>query len=247
MKVISYSLFEARCERFERRAYIRGFYWNLRMNKLVYPGWQTHLFIQNSIYLEYQDLFDRLTDEGLKIWIMMYQHDLCEGMITRMRPIWFDDVTHVICRDADAITTLRESTVVEDWTTSPWDVLSLHDNSAHSGLMGGMIGVHTSRFREVFSDFNDLISGWNLSDRGSDQMLLNRKIPGKFTILERNLKDFAPNYNIPLWESELTCRHMGSAGVVEMEMLRFFQRHDPDNKKYFDIEKRFPDLFYWWI
>lgn len=264
MKLISYSLFNAPCEPFEKMVYIRGFYWNSRMNNLIYPDWRTHLEISYPLYAEFSELFLWLKENNnLSIMVNGDDPALCEGMIWRMKPIWTQDVSHVLCRDSDAITTYKEAQYIQSWLESGVAVSSIHDNPAHSGLMGGMVGFDTASFKALtqINSFDELISNRDLSERGSDQHLLNTDVMSK---LRANPPHFLPPFvsNYPkdfswprgktlplvderLWESNLTCRHIGSAGVVEMETIRFFKRFDEYQWKFDVIEKQFPKLFYW--
>lgn len=256
-KLISYSLFNSQCEPFEKHAYIRGFYWNARMNNLIYPDWITHLEIQSEVYQEFKELFDWLVENNnLNLQVNDFFPALCQGMLWRMKPIWTIDVSHVLCRDADAITTYKEAQYIQDWLESGVAVSSIHDNPAHSGLMGGMVGFDTAAFKALtrINSFDELIANRDLSERGSDQHLLNGEILPK---IKHDVKTYGQDFEMgsrlkklplvdeKLWESSLVARHIGSAGVVEMEILRFFKRFDEYNWKYDVIEKQFPKLFYW--
>jgi len=257
MKLISYSLFNhPSSENFERMAYIRGFYFNARMNNLLYPDWRTHLEVDKITYTEYQGLFDWLvSNNNLDLKVNDAMPKLCEGMLWRMAPIFTNDVSHVLCRDTDAITTYREAWIVQHWIESGKAVQAILDNKAHSGLMGGMIGVNTSKFKALtgYQSFDQMISGLDLWQRGSDQHFLNQvinpKVRGDLMVSNAlpaiDFKGNLPQVNAKLWESNLTCRHVGSAGVVDMEVLRFFKRFDEYNWKYIPIEKEFHKVFYW--
>lgn len=257
MKLISYSLFNAPCEQFEKMCYLRGFYWNARMNNLIYPDWRTHLEVQRIIYDEFKELFDWLVENNnLSLTINEESPALCEGMLWRMKPIWTQDVSHVLCRDADAITTYKEAQYIQDWLESGIAVSSIHDNPAHGGLMGGMVGFDTASFKALtgLNCFNDMIANHDLSQRGSDQHLLNGQILSQIShVVNTYGRDFEmgkqlkklPLVDVRLWESNLTCRHIGSAGVVEMETIRFFKRFDEYQWKFDVIEKQFPKIFHW--
>jgi len=254
-KLISYSLFYAPCEPFEKMAYIRGAYWNFRMNNFLYPDWRSHLEVQRIVYEEFKGLFDWLVENNnLSLSINEGYPALCEGMLWRMKPIWTQDVSHVLCRDADAITTYKEAELVQYWLESNYYTIgAILDNPSHSGLMGGMIAIQTSSFKALteLNSWQELISGKDLSERGSDQHLLNSltvKLNNAIIYLGRlplHQPKGLPQVNPKLWESNLTCRHIGSAGVVEMETIRFFKRHDPYQWKFDVIEKQFSKLFYW--
>jgi len=246
MKVIAFSIFRAPCDKFEFLSYLRGLYFNARMNKLIYPGWETWVYVQYEVYHEYKSYF-----EGLPINFVFveYEAPLCESMLWRLKPLFADGVTHLLCRDADAITTYKEAQAVQEWLNSEKLVHAILDNPAHSGLMGGMIGFKSSAKDKIFknamikSKWTDLIANQNLTQRGSDQHLLNR---GVLPLIKDDVfwsNNPSSKKDNPLWESDLTCRHIGSAGVVEMETLRFFKRFDKTD--YSEFEKEHSDICYW--
>ena len=258
-KLISYSLFDAPCEQFEKKAYIRGFYWNARMNNLLYPDWRTHLEVSTDVYKEFENLFEWLVSNN-NLSLVVNPHPtgvpLCEGMLWRMKPIWTIDVSHVLCRDADAITTYKEAQYIQDWLETGLPICSIHDNPAHSGLMGGMIGIDTAAFKAHtgIQSFGHLIANRDLSQRGSDQHLLNGEILQRLTTSPPSINtypnDFSGSKTLPqvdpkLWESNLCSFFIGSAGVNELETLRFFKRFDLYNWKFQEIEKNYSNLFYW--
>jgi hypothetical protein len=254
-KLISYSLFShPSAESFERLTYIRGAYWNFRMNNLIFPDWRSHLEVDNETYLEFNELFDWLVENNnLSLQVNEHNPELCASMLWRMKPIWTIDVSHVLCRDADAITTYKEAQYIQYWLERGVAVCSIHDNPAHGGLMGGMVGFDTAAFKALtqINSFDELISNHDLSQRGSDQHLLNGEILPKvkndlctYNGLTPLIKQL-PLVSDRLWESNLCCRHIGSAGVVEMETIRFFKRFDIYQWKFDVIEKQFPKLFYW--
>jgi hypothetical protein len=252
MKVISYSIFRAPCEKFEFMAYLRGLYFNARMNALIYPGWKTVINVQNSIYDKYEKYLTGLPIHNIHIF---GEAPLCESMLWRLDPIFSDDVTHILCRDADAITTYREAQSVNLWLDSKKDAHVIHDNPAHSGLMGGMIGLKAGPIKEKYRSLNDLIKGWDLQKRGSDQDLLNKRILPlvKDSLLTSDMQVFRPTsplgmVSLPdvdprLWESNLCASFIGSAGVNELETLRFFKRFDKTD--YSEFEKEHSDILYW--
>lgn len=276
-KLIAYSLFKSgeitEENLFEHRAYIRGFYWNIRMNNLLYPDWRIHVEIDKYIHDKYRRLFDWLVENAnLSLNINWdqdkpdYEASLCEAMLWRIKPIFTPNITHVLCRDADAITTYREAQCVQAWLESGLGFHAINDNPVHGGLMGGMIGFNTAKFKAMVATekWEDIVKDVDLSKRGSDQNLLNKDILSVIkddlylsTDMPRGndyhlLSAINNNYPIPqvdrrLWESNLTCRHIGSAGVVDMEVLRFFKRFDEYNWKYRVIEKEYPEVFYWQI
>lgn len=248
MKVISYSIFRAPCEKFEFMAYLRGLYFNARMNALIYPDWRTWLYVESDLLNTYGSYLTNLPVHRIE---SLPHAPLCEAMLWRLEPIFNDNVTHLLCRDADALTSYREAQSVDLWLKSGKAAHVIHDNPAHSGLMGGMIGLTGNVIRDKYRSLNDLIKGWDLSKRGSDQDLLNKRVLPlvKDNIFMANLP-VNPGGTNPiqgvdkkLWESNLCSAFIGSAGVNEMETLRFFKRFDKTD--YSDFEKQHSDICYW--
>src|SRR5690242_4304606 len=266
MKLVCYSLFSGpRAEWFETAAYVRGFYFNARMNNFIYPDWRTHLDVDRQTYERFKKLFDWLVENNtLHLVINETTPKLCEGMLWRLKPVFTIDVSHVLCRDADSVTTYREAQCVQQWLESGIPHHAINDNPAHGGLMGGMVGFTTARLKAAmdWNNWEDVIRGHDLSDHGSDQHMLNNemspliwgnlvlhKIAGAGTnaaIIHTTVPDIQlPQVSPALWESNLVCRHMGSPGIVEMEMLRFLKRFDEYNWKFQPIEKEYPEIFHW--
>jgi len=262
-KLITYALFEGKAEPHELAAYVRGFYLNARMNNFLYPDFRTHLEVDQATYDDYKNLFDWLVENNtLSLNIDPETPPLCEGMLRRMKPIFTIDVSHIICRDCDAITTHREAQTVQSWLEGGFGFHAINDDPAHGGLMGGMVGFDSAKFKAVtgLHSFEQMIEGRDLSQHGSDQHLLNALHPKLHPHLhvhilkggscngarvDQDVSVILPNVDHALWESDLTCRHIGSAGVVIDETLRFFRRHDEYNWKFQLIEKEFKHLFYW--
>lgn len=263
-KLICYALFDAEKENFERLAYVRGFYFNARMNNLIYPDWRTHVELDKVVYTRYQGLFDWLrANNNLSMHINDTSPELCEGMLWRFKPLFTIDVSRILCRDADSITTYREAQCVQEWIQSDLGAHAINDNPAHGGLMGGMVGFDSAKLkaRMKWNAWDQVIKGGNFSQHGSDQNYMNRVVHPKISgdLFMHNLAGAGcqaartstsassplPQVNKALWESDLTCRHIGSAGVVELETLRFFKRFDVENWKYEPIEREYPKLFPW--
>jgi hypothetical protein len=263
-RLITYSLFNAGAERFEMDSYIRGFYWNARMNNLIYPDWRTHIEVDRWVYDNYRIMFDWLVEKNwLSLHINDYTPPLCEGMLWRLKPLFTMDITAIMCRDADSITTYKEAQAIQEWFESEYSFHAINDNPAHGGLMGGMVAFKTAELKAImrWDSFEGMIFGQDLSKRGSDQDFLNSfvlpKIKDKLLLhcfegggvpcahKTTEVKAIPPLIDRSFWESNLVCRHIGSAGVVEMELLRFFKRFDKENSKYFEVERKYPKLFYW--
>ena len=255
MKAVSYSLFRhPAAAPFVWRAYVRGLYFNVRMNRLLYPGWVTAVFLDDDTATRYGELFAAV---GAHVTAAGASPALCEGMLWRMIPIFepAGRYSHVLCRDADAITTYREACAVTEWLGSGKTVHALHDDPMHTiPLMGGMSGFDCQKLRAAtgFSSWREMITTFgDLSQPFSDQTALNAHVYPRIQhdMLTHDLTGGrtvdarAEGVDPRLWESNLTCRHIGSAGIVELETIRFFKRFDPQSHD--DLEKRYPEIFYW--
>lgn len=253
-KLICYSLFSAPCEPFERAAYMRGFYFNARMNNLIYPDWRTHLEVDRITYDEYKGLFDWLvTYNNLSLHVNETTPPLCTGMLWRMKPLFTIDVSHILCRDSDALTNYREAQAVQVWIENDFGIHCIHDNPAHGGLMGGMVGFDTSKVKAAceWNSWEEMISDKDFALHGSDQNFLNNTVLPKADSIgllvhkTPEINILLPQVDSKFWESNLCSSFIGSAGFNELETLRFFKRMDEYSWKYKPIEKQYPQLFYW--
>jgi hypothetical protein len=253
MKIISLALFNhPSAKPFERLAYIRGAFWNCRMARLLYPEYKVKIHVDQSTFTEFEALFNWLNNTGVAIMPLEGGRPLCEMMLWRMKPCFEQDVTHVLCRDADALVTYREAQRVQQWLEGGKGLHCIHDAPGHAGLMGGLTGFDTAKLKAATSwqTWDQMIIGWDLSQRGSDQNLLNQRV---LPHMESELHIHGatdrfprlPNVDAKYWESDLTVRHAGSAGVVEMETIRFFKRLDEYDYVCAEIQAQFPKLFYW--
>lgn len=257
MKVITYSLFGDPSS-FEFGYYLRGCYFNARMNRLLYPEWTT------NIYFSVQGYYGGFMEELCKLFqidgFYMPEMPKCASMLWRMRPIFSQPhLTHVLCRDADSVPTYREANCVHHWLNSDMPYHAINDNDAHGGLMGGLVGFRTKDFLNDtgYKSFDQMIQGKDLSKHGSDQNFLNKYVHPriKHGLLMHRLKGAgiqaarvetsAPNVvDKKYWVSDLISRYIGSAGVIDFELLRFFQSFDK-NPKFDEFERKHSDIMYW--
>lgn len=271
MKVISYSIFGSRNftddNRFVWYAYLRGLFFNIQMNALIYPEWKTFVLVDELTFSEYPFFFNWIQmcyRVGLAI---MPEANLCTSMLWRIGPIFDERTEYVICRDADALTTYREAQAVKEFVESGMIVHGITDNPAHTcPLMGGMCGFKAAPIREAYGSWENLIaqSKVKIGDRGTDQVFLSQEIYPKYkdqmfghylkgmkkhngeAMVKRDIADFPlPGVNPALWESNLCAAFIGSAGVNEMETIRFFKRFSAefDDK---ELAKKYPKIFYWY-
>lgn len=246
-KIISYSLFGSRTTPPWLFAfYLRGFVWNVKMNRLLYPDWQTHVEIDSETFSDYDNIFNELQKHYGISYNVNIQEPLCKSMLWRLKPVFWPDSELVLCRDADAITTLREAECVQEWQNSGKRLHGINDNPAHKlPLMGGMIGLRCDAIRAEFGTWEHFMdNAGDLSKHGSDQKHIMCELhrPGTNYTLISDMYGKESNHSNPLWVSDLTCRHIGSAGVVEMETIRFFSGFD---NPILETEKAYKHIFYW--
>lgn len=257
MKVLSYSLFGDPFS-FEYPFYLRGLYFNARMNRILYPDFK--MVLHTSAYTE------RSCVEELKVLFgfdvnYMESAPRCESMLWRMKPLFLKDATHVICRDLDSVSTYREANCVYQWLRSGLPYHAINDNDAHAGLMGGLVAFRKEDFiRDTgYTSFDQMIQGIDLRKHGSDQDFMNKFIHPKIKhgLLMHKLKGAGIEAKVTetevpkvgevktrLWVSDLISRYIGSAGVIDFELLRFFKTFDSD-PKFDEFEKRFSEICYW--
>ena len=183
MKVISYSLFGYERERaencFDFESYLIGLMLSLRVNKLLFPNWRNVLQTDINTYNNFEKLFKALELNGtLILQINDNGAKLCEAMLWRLKPIFWDGVTHVLCRDLDSLHTYREAQAVQHWIKNDTAIHTITDSSSHGiPMLGGMIGFIPDYFksRMKLNTFEELMAmnRVDLSIKGSDQTFIN--------------------------------------------------------------------------
>jgi hypothetical protein len=258
-KIISYALFKGP-DPLAEIFYLRGFYFNCLMNTLVYPEWITVVHVDRYTFDKYQDLFTHLiANYSIKVSISDVEYEHCQKMLWRMEPIFDNDVDQVICRDADALTSMREAIAVNDWLTSGLILHGINDNPAHSlPLLGGMCGFRAEPIRELYGTWENMISKAirPIDTHGTDQHFLNHVIYEKFrdsykrhgTLMEymdRGQIELGGKLGQKTHGSDLCTSFIGAAGCNEMETLRFFRSNLPNWGSDQELWKAYPKLFYW--
>lgn len=273
-KVISYSLFGADPQKedgWEFLFYMRGFYFNVLMKKLVYPDWMIKVYVDKITSDKYFNFFKELTYSYGIVVITNTPDTLCKSMLWRMKPIFDKGTEVVICRDADALLSYREANIVNEFVESEYLVHGIHDNHAHTvPLMGGMCGFKAAEIAAHYNGYDHMLSNYSgkIDKRGSDQDFLTKEIYYRWkekmmlhnflgtdsecaklvTSEDMKYRIFKeiPGVDKRLWVSNLCSFFIGSAGCNEMETLRFFRDHLPGFESYDRLLwKIYPKIFYW--
>lgn len=255
-KIISYALFGAgqatEDNFFEFAAYLRGLVWNVKFNKLLYPDWVTHIEVDSYTYSKYDNILRGLYEcYGASLNVNEYA-PLCKAMLWRLKKVFDPAVEYLICRDADALTSYREAQAVGQFVSSGYDYHWILDNPAHAGAMGGMTGFRCSVLRQRFKHWQDIIDTGDTWERGKDQVVLNKlfntpECKARTIIHESYFPSTPlPNVDPKLWETNLCTRHIGSAGAVDLEVLRQLKRFDKEIPEFEAICQRYPNIFYWY-
>jgi hypothetical protein len=177
----------------------------------------------------------------------------------------------VICRDTDSLLSYRERQAVEYWMRGPKMAHAITDSISHSiTLMGGMIGFRSGAFQNRMSidSFDELLAlsqGIDFNNKGADQDFLNRyvlpKVADSITehfvlghpqtfrgdchnfIHDIDLKEIG----VPdeLKETNGYGFHIGAAGFQTDAVVKFLQKHGKDNEYWEELEKQYPEVFYW--
>jgi hypothetical protein len=272
-KAISYALFGYNKERqqncFDFASYLRGLLMSIRMNRLVFPGWENVVQTDQSTYNAYKELFDSLP-------IVVNVNDdapLTKAMLWRMKPVFeYNNYSHVICRDLDSPPTYREAQCVQEWVNSNLAAHAITDSISHGvPLLGGMIGFVTGYWpmRTKLQHWGDMFKDCNIdfSRKGADQDYLNSKIypcfadpnapaimqhyilgmPNTFLPGYRNSTPLIPVESVPeeMNESNECCSHMGQAGWLLPQTFRLFRKYHDRFTDLLEIEKKWPDIAYW--
>ena len=184
---ISYALFDIGKQDgcFEINSYVRGFMFNIRLARLLYPDWKVILHIDGATKQKFPILDDLFRDKIIHI-IGCEPAPLTKAMLWRMKPVFersrdgFPIYEHVICRDLDSPLTYKERLCVQQWIDNGKAAHAITDSVSHDmPMMGGMIGFLPKNFTEYtgIEDFDNLCKGgYSFENKGADQILLSEKI-----------------------------------------------------------------------
>lgn len=260
---------------FEWKSYMRGFHINMRMSEVLYPGWKVCLQVDepsfNSKYYPYFQAIASNVDV-----VKTHNAELCRMMLYRMVPIFKlnaqGDLAYdrVICRDTDSLLTYKERQAVAYWEQGTKMAHAITDSVSHTvALMGGMVGFRAGAFRDRMgvSSFEDLLAlsqGIDYNRKGADQDFLNRYVLPRVadSITEHYLLGMPQSFrgdchhavqDIDLGtptgfkETNALGFHVGASGFQTDGTVKFLQAHGKNNEYWNEIEKQFPDVFYWML
>lgn len=179
-KVISLALF-GEGDRYAQ--YLPSF---VRAHANIFPveeGWQLCIHVDRLVAATYGALLQRYEEAGILAITKMESAPLAKAMLWRMAPIFHMAAGYVFCRDIDAVPMPRDRACCEAFMHSDCTVHTIHDNKAHTGIMGGLCGFYAPIFKTEMGvwSFNELLfyakkttEEW--SKHGTDQDVLNRLI-----------------------------------------------------------------------
>lgn len=199
---------------------------------------------------------------------------LCLAMLWRLKPVFSYThpewtYTHVLCRDVDSICTYREAQAVQQWIDEDKAIHCITDSISHNiPMMGGMIGFRPAHLSSRLSvkTWDALMNRgqFDYKRKGTDQDFLNKFIYPNcaesatehfvlgmvHNLPEGNGRHYSiPDIKIdvdPIFKVTNDCAgHIGAAGYYEPPTLKFLHNIDPYNYEYSEIEKQFPQLFFW--
>jgi len=270
---ISYSLFgyeRGRADNcFDFNSYLRGLMINIRMARLIYPGWDIILHTDGNTYEAWKHLFDKLP---IKVDVHKNDVPLTLAMLWRLIPCFNIDYTHVICRDLDSPLTYRERQAVEYWINRDKTAHAITDSVSHdTPMLGGMIGFRPQYFTQKMGvkSWGELIrlkSGYDWSKKGADQHFLRDVVYPKFAkhgvdsitqhyVLgmpnsflmdcHNEIQDMELDIPVALKQSNDVCGHIGAAGWYETALFKFLRDYWNEFSDLLEIEKEYSSIFYW--
>jgi hypothetical protein len=236
---------------FDFESFLRTFAMCLRMNRLLYPDWETVVHVNAASAGQVHDLCKDLP--MVRVVQMRDDVGLCHNMLWRMAPI-FQGYDRVLCRDTDSPATWRERAMVQEWIDEGTSAHTINDSVGHGILMmGGLVGFCSRQFRERtgWKSYEQMVKTYGEIDmqvKGADQTWLNRMVAPYFltkgsedctqhfisgygnTFLN-HWHDEVPKGNLPfldetLQDSNDICGHCGAAGYYETAMFKFLRRFE---------------------
>ncbi len=191
-KVLAYSFFRHDSSHYEHpncgeakgRVFLNYVRLLVRAHFAVWFGWELRIYHDDRVMeFPYWKAIQGFERAGLlELHYCGKAKTLCQSMMWRMRPAWDPAVDVVVCRDVDSVPLPRDRRACEEFIRTGLAVHVVHEASAHSGIMGGTIGLNAAAFRDL-AKFPTLDSfeyeaaraypaeRWN--EHGCDQNFLN--------------------------------------------------------------------------
>jgi hypothetical protein len=260
---------------FDFNSYLRGLLINIRMNRLIYPDWEINVQTDKSTYEGWKSLLDKLPitievhQDNVPLTLAMLWR-LRPVFEKNTKGEW--KYTHVLCRDLDSPPTYREAQAVKYWMNRDKTMHAITDSISHDvPLLGGMIGIMPATFpmKMGVSNWGDLIRlkpNYDWTKKGTDQSFLTDVV---YTVIAKHGSDsitqhyvlgmpntFLSDYHNKIQDMELdipfeykesndVCGHIGAAGYYETAMFKFLCKHWDKFTDILEIEKQYPNIFYW--
>jgi hypothetical protein len=177
-KIISFSLYQD--TRFvdvpaEDNYYNYGVLCNIELAKIIYPDWVCRIYCGNSVPIEIKEKI--LSYDNAEL-ILMQENEELNYRMWRFLPIDENDVSVMLCRDADSRLSYREKILVDIFLDSDFLVHSVRDNLNHNDLMAGMWGMKKNNrvnMKELCLEYKKR-EGQELQVVTADQDFLREKI-----------------------------------------------------------------------
>lgn len=177
----------------------------------------------------------------------------------------------VLCRDTDSLLSYRERQAIEYWMRGTKMAHTMADSVSHTvDIMGGMCSFMSGPFRDrmgakSFDELLALSQGIDFNRKGADQDFLNRyvlpKVADSITehfvlghpqtfrgdchnfIHDIDLKEIG----VPdeLKETNGYGFHIGASGMQTDAVVKFLDKYGKDNEYWNELEKQYPEVFYW--
>lgn len=176
-KIISFSLYSGVNP---PNTYFYGVLCNIELAKIIYPEWICRIYCGTSVP-EY--ILEKIKSyENTELVLMVEDEELSYRM-WRFLPIDDDDVSVMICRDADSRISYREKKLVDIFMSSEFLVHSIRDNLNHGDFMAGMWGMKKNNrvnMRNLCVSFKKTIGKHTDYGYNSDQDFLRTIIKDTF-------------------------------------------------------------------
>lgn len=155
-------------------------------------GWQVRIHTDDE-FLNTDDgaLLLRLFAADLVEMRVRDAAPLTKAMLWRVAPVFEPGVSHVFCRDIDALPMPRDRVVCDQFIRSEAAIGTCHDNVAHIGIMGGLCHFNVDKFIaqsgiKTMDELYAFAGSVPWQKHGVDQDVLNRLISARpsLTLLE---------------------------------------------------------------